>query len=243
MDDVGASSKQFEVYSKRFLGNVLFLKYYWPFKAWGPYRELDQNDWRKILAILKCFNMKITVGMTACWVEKDNSLVSYPEKFPKAAEVIKQGVKEGFLEVANHGLTHCIIGKHLPKLFNSNRKFHREFYYWVDKEIQTEHIKRSQEILQNFFDTRVITFIPPGGVWIDETEKIAVKHGLKYLCASSAKTGKKSNGIVYIGDEVSLTFHDRDLIINEVHWLKEKLIGLEKKSYEVATVKEFIRHP
>ena len=56
LDDVGASTKRYEVYSKcRFgigryaiSGNWLFLKYLPGIKAWGPYRELSAKEWRQI---------------------------------------------------------------------------------------------------------------------------------------------------------------------------------------------------
>ena len=47
MDDVGASSKKFNVYSKSRIGNFLFLKKIKPFKAWGPYEEISTEQWKK----------------------------------------------------------------------------------------------------------------------------------------------------------------------------------------------------
>ena len=57
LDDVGASSKRFEVYGRTrlpfggwqlpFPGNFLFLKYLPPLQRWGPHGELvplDQQD-------------------------------------------------------------------------------------------------------------------------------------------------------------------------------------------------------
>jgi len=57
------------------------------------------------------------------------------------------------IEIANHGLTHCVVRKKLfrPRLFSSNRRCHREFWSWFGKESHFEHIKKFQEILQGFF--------------------------------------------------------------------------------------------
>ena len=62
MDDVGASTKKYEVYSKKIFGNFLFLKRLKYFKAWGPYRELNEFEWNDILKLLYNFNCKLTVG-------------------------------------------------------------------------------------------------------------------------------------------------------------------------------------
>src|SRR3989442_5561 len=53
LDDVGASSKRYEVYSTRswglgrlrISGNWLFLKYLPGVKRWAPYRELTAAEW------------------------------------------------------------------------------------------------------------------------------------------------------------------------------------------------------
>ena len=73
MDDVGASSKLYEQYSKKLYGlaNISFLKRLPYFKAWGPYPELTAFDWSVIANILETYNAKLTVGITASWVSKN----------------------------------------------------------------------------------------------------------------------------------------------------------------------------
>ena len=55
-----------------------------------------------------------------------NQLIPFHKDFQIALK-LKEGIKNNLIEVANHGLT-CVVGKHLPRLFSSNRKFHREFW-------------------------------------------------------------------------------------------------------------------
>ena len=114
IDDIGASTKKYEIYSKKPLGNILFLKYTKLFKAWGPYDEMDDAQWQLVLDLLIKFSAKLTVGITASWVDRDCNMVPFHEKYPAQAGVLKQGWKEGLLEIANHGLTHCVVGKHMP---------------------------------------------------------------------------------------------------------------------------------
>ena len=56
IDDIGASTKKFEVYSKNKFANILFLKYLKRYKAWAPYPELSKNEWEQVFAILTKYN-------------------------------------------------------------------------------------------------------------------------------------------------------------------------------------------
>src|SRR5438093_10970849 len=101
MDDVGAASKRHEVYGHTripigplrvpFPGNLLWLKYVPPIKRWGPYRELAASDWRAILDVLAEAGARLTVAVTAAWVEDDGTPTPFPTKFPDAAEVLRGG--------------------------------------------------------------------------------------------------------------------------------------------------------
>ena len=241
LDDVGASSKEFELYSKRLIGNILFLKKTPAFAAWGPYKELSGKDWLNIIDLLQNFNAKMTVGITACWVEAEGKLIPFFDKFPRQALIIKKAVKNDLIEVANHGLTHCVVGKHRPKLFRSNRNFHREFWNYLPKEVHYEHIENSQKILENYFG-KVTTFIPPGYVWSSITEKAALKYGIKYFCSNQSNAKKRFKDLIYIPDSKTFAVHDRDIVLNGIIWLKKKLISLNKEGYRITTVKNFVKN-
>lgn len=231
MDDVGASSKRYEVYSNwqvglgpiRLSGNWLFLKYLAPFKAWGPYAELDADQWQAICDLLDRRRAKLTVAITAGWAERADRVIPFPERFPRQAAAIKQGVRAGLLEIANHGLTHCVLTDDLfkPHWFSTNRRYHREFWDWVPAAVQADHIQRAQAILQSYFGLDVVTFVPPGNVFTDSTLEIARRHGLRYV--SCAVPARHQAGIVVVGDEGILAFHDRDIVLNGVVWLRDCL--------------------
>src|SRR5262247_2225095 len=119
LDDVGAASKQHEVYGTTRVrlggmavpvpGNFLFLKYVPPFKRWGPYPELDPGQWEAILVLLRDAGATLTVAVTAGWVERTGDVTPFPAKFPEQARVLREGVRHGLLEIANHGYTHCVL--------------------------------------------------------------------------------------------------------------------------------------
>jgi hypothetical protein len=96
MDDIGASSKHFEVYSKfpLGLGNILFLKYLPGFRAWGKYNELDSDEVYKLFELLEKYNACLTLGITASWVEYSGKLVPINKKYPDLVNTLNFGLKK-----------------------------------------------------------------------------------------------------------------------------------------------------
>jgi peptidoglycan/xylan/chitin deacetylase (PgdA/CDA1 family) len=224
LDDVGAASKRYEVYGLTripfgrltvpFPGNFLFLKYLPPIKRWAPYRELTALEWETMLLELERAHARMTVGITAGWVEADGRVVPFPLKFPDAAAVIREGVRRDILEVANHGYTHCVIidGLFRPRLFSGNRHYHREFHEWLPEETHHEHVTRAQDILEEFFGRRVVTLVPPGNVFSRATLGAALRAGIRYVsCLEAARVGPVE-GLTFVRDEEVVSIHDRDLV-------------------------------
>lgn len=233
MDDVGAASKRHEVYGATrlslgtlripFPGNLLWLKYVPPFKQWGPYPELSATEWRQIVGLLSSTSARLTVAVTAAWVEDDGTLTPFPAKFPEVTAVLREGVRAGLLEIANHGLTHCLLerGAFRPKAFRGNRSFHREFYDFVPPEIQDAHIARAQDVLSDTFHTSIVTFVPPGNLLGPVTVEIARRHGIRFL---SYRAPSRTDGVLpVVGDECGVAFHDRDVVLHGVGWLHRAL--------------------
>ncbi|MDD5433718.1 MAG: polysaccharide deacetylase family protein [Candidatus Pacebacteria bacterium] len=214
IDDVGASTKQFEQYGKWKIGNFWFLKRSWPFKKWGPYKELTANEWENVFEVFEKNNIKSMVAITASWVEKDSSLTPFPQKFPEQAAILKKALQEGKVEIANHGLTHCIVGKHLPRFWGSNRKFHREFWPDLPQAVHTEHILKSQEILESYFERPITIFVPPGNVWSYKTYLALRKTNIKKVISSRymIDSNEKMQDIEFIDDKNGFfCLHDQDI--------------------------------
>jgi hypothetical protein len=224
LDDVGAASKRFEVYGVTrlrlgrlripFPGNFLFLKYVPPIKRWGPYAELPAAAWEWIVAGLEEAGARMTVGVTAGWIEDDGSVTPFPLKFPDAARVIRQGAERGILEVANHGYTHCVLkdGMFRPRLFHGNRPFHREFYDWLPEAVHREHVNRAQKILQDYLGRPVVTFVPPGNVFTRATLVAAAEAGLRFVSCLEPERWGAAEGLTFVGDGDVVAIHDRDLV-------------------------------
>jgi len=224
LDDVGAASKQHEVYGLTrirlgplalpFPGNFLFLKYLPPIKRWGPYPELTAAQWEAILAALAAAGARMTVGVTAGWVEADGSVVPFPRKFPAQAAAIRAGVERGLLEVANHGYTHCVLqdGLFRARLFSGNRPYHREFHEWLPDDLHRDHLKRAQDILEGFLGRAVVTFVPPGNVFGAATLEAAAAAGLRYVSCLNPGRGGPVAGLTFVDDDAVVSMHDRDIV-------------------------------
>jgi peptidoglycan/xylan/chitin deacetylase (PgdA/CDA1 family) len=231
LDDVGAASKAHEVYgltrvplgswSLPFPGNALFLKYVPPIKRWGPYPELAAADWESIAEMLQASSARMTVAVTAGWVERDGRVVPYPDKFPAAARALRDCARRGLVEIAHHGYTHCVLEgrRYLPHPWKGNRTYHREFHDWVPAATHREHVRRAQGILQDFFGVPVVTFVPPGNVFTRTTLESAAAVGLRYLSCTNADRVGETAGLTAIPDQAVLALHDRDVVVRGRPWL------------------------
>jgi peptidoglycan/xylan/chitin deacetylase (PgdA/CDA1 family) len=246
LDDVGAASKAHEVYGLTrlvvggvripFPGNFLFLKYLPPIKRWGPYRELLAIEWEDILALLEAAGSRMTVGITAGWVERDGHVVPFPRKFREAAGVIREGIRRGLLEVANHGYTHCVLlnGAWRPRWFSGNRDAHREFHDWIPEATHREHLRRAQDILGEWLGGAPETFVPPGNVFVPATLRAAREVGIRYVSCRDAARHGPVDGLTYVDDSRVVTLHDRDLVLGGLPSF-EALLG---RHAPLATVRE-----
>ena len=234
MDDVGASTKKYEIYSKYKIGNLFLLKYYKPFKAWGPYEELTFEDWEKIIELLIKYNSKLTIGVTSSWVNKNSELTPFNIKFPNQAKILKKAIKNNCIEIASHGLTHCVVGHHLPRLLTSNRKYHREFWDWLPYDVHYNHLKKSKKILEDWTNEKITSLIPPGNVYSFKTLKAAVKLGFKNINCS--KMIKHNLNIKLLDNKNIFPFHDRDIVVNGINWFEDVL--KKYQNYEHKFIKE-----
>jgi len=214
IDDIGASSKLYNQYSWFKLANIGPLKRFWPFKSWGPYKELTVDDWEQLIPLFKKLEIRPIIAITACWVEKDGTLTPFSKKFPEIAACLKNAAQNGFITIANHGLTHCVLGHHYARFWGANRVFHREFWPWLPAEIHQTHIQRSQEILETYFGPITI-FVPPGNVWSIKTYQALRSTSIKTIIANRYMPDSTAplSDIEYVDDRNNfIVLHDRDII-------------------------------
>lgn len=229
IDDIGASSKEHLYYTKRWYTNWGPLRDRRAFGKWAPYREMNGRDWAAVLRLLRQYGAKLTVGITAAWAEADGVLVPFPDKFPEEAAAIGEGVAAGLLEVANHGLTHCVLTdrKFARRLgYGSNRMYHREFWEWVPEAQQRQHLERAQQILTRYYKVDITTFVPPGNVYSLPTLHICRDLGLRTLNCERPKMRLDDDRPRVIGDDNVLPFHDRELVLFGTSWLEDRLRAL-----------------
>ena len=208
--------------------NVWFFKRMWPFRKWARYNELTSDEWQAILQMLKHHRIVPIVAITATWVEQDGTLTPFPDKFPEEAAILKDAADKGDIFIANHGLTHCVIGKHLPSFWHSNREFHREFYPKFDQSYHTEHIQKSQKILEEFFARPVEILVPPGNIWSIKTYYAMQGTNLKKVICNQymQDSNEKLTDIQFIHDgENMFYFHDMELKRYGLTWLNKQIVN------------------
>jgi len=231
IDDIGASTKKFEVYSKLRLGNFLFLKYLKPFKAWGPYNELGPDEWKKIIEITKNNSVKLTVAITSGWVERSGKIIPFNEKYPNQAEILKDAFEKGIIDIANHGYTHCVVGKHLPRLFSSNRRFHREFHDWLPYSAHELNIKESQKIFKKWLGVSPTLLVPPGNVFSEKTIKAGLKNGITNINCMNINNISDPDMKIIDNEKID-AFHDKEIREFGIEWYEKKIYKLRNFSFE-----------
>lgn len=242
IDDIGASSKQYNQYGKTYFSwkgipyfyfpfaHCGFFKRMYPFKGWGPYEEITSGEWQEFFDLFERYQTIPLIGITAAWVESDGTLTPFPKKFPEEAACLKQALRDGKILLANHGLTHCVVGQHLPRSFQGNREQHREFWPWIEPRIHRDHILQSQTILENYFEIPITVFIPPGNVWSQHTYATLKETHItkvisnRYMLDSS----EPLKGIEFVDDRQGfLVLHDKDLKERGPAWLELQLRKLQ----------------
>jgi len=238
IDDIGASTKIYNQYGRKVfkyggfpifyfpLANFGKLKITRPFRQWGCYDELTREEWLSFLKIFDEFKIKPIISVTACWVDGQSNLIPFPKKFPGQARLLREAFLVNKIVIANHGLTHCVIGRHLPRFWGSNKSFHREFWPWLDEDVHKDHILRSQDILENFFGKKIDVFVPPGNVWSIKTYKAIKNTNIRKIISNRYMLDSNIElaDVEFVSDKQGFfNFHDRELKLYGEKWLLRKI--------------------
>ncbi len=237
IDDIGASTKHFNQHGKkvfRYKGipffyfpfaNIGFFKRIWPFRGWAKYDELTVEEWQNILVVCEQQRVQPIVAITATWVDEHSRLIPFPEKFPEEAAFLKMAAQNKQIVLANHGLTHCIVGKHLPQFWHSNREMQREFWPESDQSLHDEHIAGAQKILEDFFEMPITIFVPPGNVWGYKTYRALQKTNIRTVISKNYMLDSDAHmeGIEFIDDKHDINIHDRELKLYGPQWFSRIL--------------------
>lgn len=238
IDDIGASTKHFNQHGRKYVklfgkipfyfpfANVWFFKRSEPFRGWAVYDELTASEWNVFLELFEQYHIVPIIAVTATWVERDGRLTPFPEKFPAQAQLLKEALHRGEIIIANHGLTHCVVGKHMPRFWGSNRQYHREFLPTLGADIHREHIVQSQKILEDFFEKPIEILVPPGNVWSIKTYRALARTHIKTVMCNKymVDSAEEMKGVLFIADKSStVAFHDRELKLYGKQWLLDTI--------------------
>ena len=206
IDDLGASSKAYEQWSRTRWANVGPFKAHWPWKAMGPYRELRADELNRICGMVAEADSRITLAITSAWNDGrwwlGEDPIPYRFKFPAQAEVVKRWAERGIVEVANHGWTHTTRRHIRPRFWRGNRDAHREFTDAEPADGGNNALIWSQEDFVRWLGSLAPTIlVPPGFVFHEKFQPCAGRLGLR----------------VWRKDEDArvLALHDRDFVLGD----------------------------
>lgn len=171
IDDLGASSKAYEQWSRTRWANIGPFKRWRPWKAMGPYREMDGKEIDSLAWRLAEYHSRATLAITATWRDPHKGLIPYREKFPHQAEVIRHWVDRDVFEIAMHGYTHTNLAvDHRPRFWSGNRAAHREF---VEASFPANDTRLycMTELFYQWLGCRPTILVPPGFVFPYDTFK------------------------------------------------------------------------
>ena len=173
---------------------------------WGPYQELKMEN--RIFNFSHISEEKILAVAITGWISNDNKLTPFNERFPDQAKFLKEANDLGLIKILT-GLSHCVIGLHMPNPISSNG-YHREFVDWLPEFIHKKHILLSQEILENWLGNPVSILAPPGNDYSFKTVRACEDTNIKYI-HSSRNFVPENSSISFLDSRKCICFHDREV--------------------------------
>jgi peptidoglycan/xylan/chitin deacetylase (PgdA/CDA1 family) len=112
------------------------------------------------------------------------------------ADILKDAIREGALEVAQHGYSHQSmypLGSCTPSGLKG-----------IAYDKQKEHISKGRKYLETMLDTKIVTFIPPWNAYDLNTVDILEKEGFKTLSAGVSGAIKESSPLKFLPQTCNL---------------------------------------
>jgi peptidoglycan/xylan/chitin deacetylase (PgdA/CDA1 family) len=153
----------------------------------------------KMIEDFKAHKISCTFGVIPFVVAGDYFDPSPQDTLPltKAkVDILKNAVREGALEVAQHGYSHQSMyptGSHTPSGLKG-----------VAYDKQKEHISEGHKYLETVFDTKINTFIPPWNAYDLNTIDILEKEGFETLSAGISGVVKSFSSLKFLPQTCTL---------------------------------------
>lgn len=145
----------------------------------------------KLIDAFVKYNVPCTFGVIP-YVYAGNNLDSRTQDIlplsPVKADILKDAIKSGILEVALHGYSHQTIRK-----IDGYTEFSG-----LDYISQVERIAKGKNLLEKMLDTKVTTFIPPWDSYDLNTILALEKQGFRCISASKEGDAKKTSLLKFL---------------------------------------------
>jgi peptidoglycan/xylan/chitin deacetylase (PgdA/CDA1 family) len=147
----------------------------------------------KLIDAFQKYNIPCTFGVIPYGCADYNNDATSQELLPltlEKADILKNGIKAGVLEVALHGYSHQSIceGRYCD---------HTEFS-GLDYDDQVKKIEKGKKYLEEMFQLQVATFIPPWNRYDLNTVKVLEKLEFRTLSAGEVGDAKESSPLKFL---------------------------------------------
>jgi len=187
--------------------------------------QAEQN----VDALFAKYSMPYTIAIVPS-VENNSSNYTWaagavfsPEEDPEKVEFIRNAIRAGRVEVAQHGFSHTNHAgpNHRPGEFRER-----------DYESQLRDIKHGREILlQACGLTDITTFVPPWNGWTEDTAKALKEAGFKVLSADRYYYYKSAKGLIHI--PFTAVLHDIEGMLDQGRLPKEGIIAVLYHPFDI----------
>ena len=109
---------------------------------------------------------------------------------PRKAEILREGVRTGTLDVALHGYSHQSIRTRKEGPYTE--------FSGLDYKNQEMKIVKGKRMLEEMFSKKITTFVPPFNSYDLNTIQILEHHGFRSLSANRAGVAKENSSLHYL---------------------------------------------
>ncbi|MBF0478848.1 MAG: VCBS repeat-containing protein [Candidatus Omnitrophica bacterium] len=183
------------------------------FRLDDPSSLSDTTFEKNIISIFKSHNIPITFGVIPYRTKGDFHNPAQQDLVPltqEKANIFKEAVKAGTLEIAQHGYSHQTT--HVPGTAKGD--------YWTefngaDYNTQLLKLKTGRELLQKMTGLEINTFIPPWNTYDLTTVSALKKLGYSTISAGPGGVEDNRSGLLFLQAQCGLAGNEMETLVDK----------------------------
>ncbi len=155
----------------------------------------------KLIDILRRHHLRCTFGVIPFVCAGDGYEIGPQETLPLSkdkAEILKSAIKEGLLEVAQHGWRHQNILPYRHPWWSDFFGVKYSEFFGLDYHSQLKRIQEGRKFLSELLKTEISTFIPPWNSYDQTTLSVLEELGFNYISAGVRGSVTKNSNLRFL---------------------------------------------